>query len=74
MTPVPGLRVSVVTPPYPAVITDARLLLPVRPPKVGVVALLRVTVPAPEVSRVLFCRARLLANVRMPALTVVVPL
>ena len=73
--PVPGLRVSVVTlPVYPEVITVARLALPVRPPKVGVVALLRVTVPAPEVSRVLFCRARLLARVRMPALTVVVPL
>ena len=74
LTPDPGLRVIFETPLKPVVMTEERFPLPLSPPKVGVVTLLRVMTPAPEVSIALFCSARALERVSVPALTVVVPL
>ena len=53
----------------------ARLLGPVRPPKVSVLILEeKARVPVPVVSNVLFCRAELLPNWSVPALIIVFPL
>ena len=55
--------------------TEERFLLPMSPPKVGVVMpLASVIVPLPEVSSALFCRARLLAKTKTPAVMLVFPL
>ena len=54
--------------------TEERFLLPMSPPRVGVVMpLASVIVPLPEVSSALFCRARLLPRASVPFPTVVEP-
>ena len=47
--------------------TDARLVPPTRPPRVGVVKPATLRTPAPEVSRGLFWSAKLLPSTSVPA-------
>ena len=72
-----GLRFSVLAEPvYPKVMSVARFVLPLSPPKTGEMAALplRVMLPPPSVYNGLFCKAKLLLKASTPAVIEVVPL
>jgi hypothetical protein len=69
-------RAIEVMPPYPVEIIEDRSRAPTpleSPPKVGVVYPVRSIEPAPDVSKTLFCRARLLRMTSVPSEINVLP-